>query len=183
MPLSPAGPPALGTLCLISGTLLGCLTLAELSTGLPFAMPRFWYLHREAWGVVAIGLCLAGAAMLRTGQSVPAPRRSDWKPTKPGQRFHELVLYSRNGCHLCDHALDLLAGYAAYLPQVIEVDIDADPGLVEKFGQCVPVVEVDGRVRFRGGVDERLLRRLIEGTAPLGGDSQTPGPLPHSHRT
>jgi len=38
---------------------------------------------------------------------------------------------------------------------------DADPVLREKYDQCVPVVVIDGKERFRGRVDERLLRRLL----------------------
>ena len=43
------------------------------------------------------------------------------------------------------------------------VDVDADPQLRERFNECVPVVEIDGRIRFRGRVNPRLLRRLIHG--------------------
>jgi hypothetical protein len=42
------------------------------------------------------------------------------------------------------------------------VDIDADPELREQFDQWVPVVEIDGQVRFRGKVEPRLLRRLLK---------------------
>ena len=42
------------------------------------------------------------------------------------------------------------------------VDIDQDPQLVALYDQCVPVVVIDGRERFRGRVDPRLLARLIE---------------------
>ena len=41
------------------------------------------------------------------------------------------------------------------------VDIDSDPRLVEHYDCCVPVVVIDGKVRFRGGVNEVLLRRLL----------------------
>lgn len=174
------GPPALGTLCLVSGTLLGCLAIAELSTGIPFAMPRFWYLHRETWGLAALVLCLVGAAILRARPTSPPGRSSRWKPARAGRRFHSLVLYSREGCHLCDHALDLLAAYARFLPAAEEVDIDSDPRLVERFGQCVPVAEFDGRVRFRGQIDETLLRRLIEGTPPT--DESSVARSEHSRR-
>ncbi len=75
--------------------------------------------------------------------------------TKP-----EVVFYTRQGCHLCDDALALLKRHGL-APR--EVDIDADPELRAKFDVCVPVVEIDGRVRFRGRVDERLLRRLLAG--------------------
>jgi glutaredoxin len=70
----------------------------------------------------------------------------------------QVVLYTRAGCHLCDEALDVL------LRHNIEprcVDIDADPELRERFGLCVPVVEIDGQIRFRGRVHPVLLRRLI----------------------
>jgi hypothetical protein len=43
------------------------------------------------------------------------------------------------------------------------IDIDTDPALRAEFDTCVPVVEIDGRVRFRGRVDEVLLRRLLRG--------------------
>jgi hypothetical protein len=49
---------------------------------------------------------------------------------------------------------------------MLEVDIDRDPELVARFSTCVPVVELDGKVRFRGRVNEVLLRRLIAATPP-----------------
>jgi hypothetical protein len=42
-----------------------------------------------------------------------------------------------------------------------EVDIDLDPELKARFTDCVPVVEIEGKIRFRGRVNEVLLRRLI----------------------
>nr|AUN35797.1 hypothetical protein [uncultured bacterium] len=72
------------------------------------------------------------------------------------------MLYTREGCHLCDDARDLLAKFQSALPEIEEVDIDADPELQEKFTDCVPVVEIDGKVRFRGKVNEVLLQRLID---------------------
>jgi hypothetical protein len=47
-----------------------------------------------------------------------------------------------------------------------EIDIDQDPALVDRFDVCVPVVEIDGKVRFRGRVDELLLRRLLASRGP-----------------
>lgn len=69
-----------------------------------------------------------------------------------------VVLYTRRGCHLCDEAKDVLLR-AGVRPR--EIDIDADPELVRRFNDCVPVVEFDGRQRFRGRVNEVLLRRLL----------------------
>jgi hypothetical protein len=45
----------------------------------------------------------------------------------------------------------------------MEIDIDSDPELRSKYTECVPVVVIDGRERFRGRVDEVLLRRLLRG--------------------
>jgi glutaredoxin len=69
-----------------------------------------------------------------------------------------VILYTRAGCHLCDDARAVLVDHGI-VP--ITVDIDADPALRARFNECVPVVEIDGRVRFRGRVDPVLLRRLI----------------------
>jgi glutaredoxin len=73
--------------------------------------------------------------------------------------IHSVVVYSRPGCCLCDDAIDLLRKHGLE-PRMI--NIDADPELQEKFTSCVPVVEIDNVVRFRGRVNEVLLKRLME---------------------
>lgn len=70
----------------------------------------------------------------------------------------DAVLYTRNGCHLCDDAKEVLIRNDL---RVREVDIDGDPTLKAEFDLCVPVVEIDGKIRFRGHVDEVLLARLL----------------------
>ena len=45
--------------------------------------------------------------------------------------FHHTVLYTRTGCHLCDVAKQTLVQHGL---RPMEIDIDADPQLVEKFG-------------------------------------------------
>ncbi len=69
-----------------------------------------------------------------------------------------VILYTRTGCHLCDEANNTLLAHGL---QATEVDIDADESLREKFNTCVPVVEINGKVRFRGRVDPVLLKRLL----------------------
>ncbi|MEX2185591.1 MAG: glutaredoxin family protein [Pirellulales bacterium] len=68
-------------------------------------------------------------------------------------------MYTRIGCHLCDDARELLVRYGL---EPESVDIDADPQLRERYDTCVPVVEIDGVERFRGRVNEILLRRLLQ---------------------
>jgi glutaredoxin len=80
-----------------------------------------------------------------------------------------VVLYTRCGCHLCDDAQALLAKHRAQFNLAItEVDIDADPQLKARYDCCVPVVEIDGKVRFRGRVNERLLLRLLKAATTNG---------------
>lgn len=67
-------------------------------------------------------------------------------------------LYTRQGCHLCDDAYVILT-QNGLLPE--SIDIDAHPELFERFTDCVPVVEIDGKIRFRGQVNEVLLKRLL----------------------
>jgi hypothetical protein len=42
-----------------------------------------------------------------------------------------------------------------------EVDIDGDPGLLERFGEEIPVTYVDGRQHDFWRVDERRLRAAL----------------------
>ena len=70
----------------------------------------------------------------------------------------ETILYTRSGCHLCDVAEQILLEHGIS-PRL--VDIDQHEELQEQFNTCVPVVEIDGKVRFRGKVDPVLLRRLL----------------------
>jgi len=71
---------------------------------------------------------------------------------------HRATIYTRAGCHLCEDAHVLLQRFA--IPVTL-VDIDRDPELRERYDHCVPVVWIDDRERFRGRIDETLLRRLL----------------------
>lgn len=77
----------------------------------------------------------------------------------------EVTLYSRQGCHLCDQAAGVLREFGLDFRLV---DIDKDPALRARFTDCVPVVEMDGKVRFRGRVDRVLLRRLLAASRSSG---------------
>ena len=70
----------------------------------------------------------------------------------------DVVLYTRHGCHLCDTAKQVLLQHEL-TPH--EVDIDDDPALAEQYGEYVPVVEINRKVRFRGNVNEMLLKRIL----------------------
>ena len=69
-----------------------------------------------------------------------------------------VTVYTRNGCHLCDDAIELLRRHGIQ-PDLVEVD--QDPELAARYTDCVPVAVIDGKQRFRGRVNEILLRRLL----------------------
>lgn len=69
-----------------------------------------------------------------------------------------VILYTRKGCHLCDDALRLLQSHGLK-PELQDIDVVEE--LHERFNVCVPVVEIDGKIRFRGKVDPVLLKRLL----------------------
>lgn len=73
-----------------------------------------------------------------------------------------VLLYSRPGCHLCDAARVVVQRVCAELGETFEeVDIDSDPGLVDRFGEEIPVTFVDGSQHDFWRVDERRLRDAL----------------------
>jgi glutaredoxin len=78
--------------------------------------------------------------------------------TAPDRPRSHVVFYTRQGCHLCDDALALLHQQGID-PKL--VDIDTDATLRERFNECVPVIEIDGKIRFRGRVNPLLLQRML----------------------
>jgi glutaredoxin len=76
--------------------------------------------------------------------------------------MHDVVVYSRKGCHLCDIVKATFAevqGDAEF--QWREVDIDADPELLQKFNDEVPVVFINGRKAFKYRMDRSQFLRAL----------------------
>jgi len=69
---------------------------------------------------------------------------------------HDVIVYSRKQCHLCDEVKKKLARLAAKgLFRWREIDIDGDPELQRLYNEEVPVVFIDGRKAFKYTLDER----------------------------
>jgi uracil-DNA glycosylase len=71
-----------------------------------------------------------------------------------------VILYERDGCHLCDDAgvlLDEMLGSDGYA----RVDIEADDALVLRYGFRVPVVGLDGVDRLEAPITVPDLRALL----------------------
>jgi glutaredoxin len=76
--------------------------------------------------------------------------------------MHDVVVYSRRGCHLCEVVKETLTRAQSRADfQWREVDIDTDPELQRLYKVEVPVVVIDGRKAFKYHMDEKdLLRKL-----------------------
>ena len=76
--------------------------------------------------------------------------------------MHDVVVYSRPGCHLCDvvkETLSQLQPEAEF--QWREADIDTDPELRRKYNEEVPVVFIDGRKAFKYHMDAQQFLRAL----------------------
>jgi len=78
--------------------------------------------------------------------------------------MHEVIVYSREGCHLCDVVKETLIqarGDADF--EWREVDIDGDPELRQRYTEEVPVVFIDGRKAFKYRMDRAQFLRALAG--------------------
>jgi hypothetical protein len=82
----------------------------------------------------------------------------------------ELVLYTREGCHLCDESRALVQGLledraARALPiaRLVERDITTNPEWERQFFDTIPVVEVRGR-RLPLAISAAKLRAFLSET-------------------
>jgi hypothetical protein len=69
-----------------------------------------------------------------------------------------LVLVTRQGCHLCDQALELLRSLG-HDPQL--ADVDADDRLHDLYDWRVPVVLLDDRIVAEGQVTRDQLEKAL----------------------
>ena len=75
-------------------------------------------------------------------------------------RPFRLILYEREGCHLCEQArvlLDEMLGMDRYE----RVDIEADDDLVLRYGFRLPVLALDGADRLEAPITAPDLRALV----------------------
>jgi len=76
-----------------------------------------------------------------------------------------VVIYSRPGCHLCEEAkAAILSAGGSDEFELREVNIDEEPGALERYQYDIPVVFINGIKAFKHKVDpkdfKRKLRRL-----------------------
>ena len=75
----------------------------------------------------------------------------------------QITVYSRQGCTCCDKALaELEKARRRFQLNINIVDLDTDPALAAEHGMHVPVVAIDGKVRFKGQINPVLLERILK---------------------
>ena len=72
----------------------------------------------------------------------------------------QVVLVTRQGCHLCDQALSQLRELGAE-PEL--ADVDADDELFRLYDWRVPVLLIDGVAAAEGKIGRETLKRLLLG--------------------
>jgi glutaredoxin len=75
----------------------------------------------------------------------------------------DVVVYTRRGCKLCEHAEALVRRVAGPGDTVRLVDVDGDPELHARYTVRVPVVAVDGREVGELEIREDDLRAVLAG--------------------
>jgi hypothetical protein len=77
----------------------------------------------------------------------------------------QFILYSRSWCHLCEDMLAALRTHMARvgLPYTVDVvDVDADPALVARFDELVPVLFAGGEELCHYILDDARLKTFLE---------------------
>ena len=84
-------------------------------------------------------------------------KRQGGQPAGP-----RITLIGKPGCHLCDDARTVVRRVAQDLAvDWVELDINEDRELAEKYWEKIPVILVDGRPHDFWRVDERRLRAAV----------------------
>ena len=74
----------------------------------------------------------------------------------------ELVVFSRDYCHLCHDMIEALRALEPDLGFHLRVvDVDADPALEARYGEWVPVLEGGGREICRHFLDRGALDAFL----------------------
>ncbi len=77
----------------------------------------------------------------------------------------KVILYGRQGCHLCEEARLLLEELQAAVPHYLQVvDIDHDPALLQEYGETIPVVEA-GPYKLRAPIGRQDLEITLRAAA------------------
>jgi glutaredoxin len=85
-----------------------------------------------------------------------------WLTRKPTGTAVQVVMYTRQGCHLCDEAWQMLHEMKRrYTLRLEKVDVDSAVDLQQRYGERVPVLIFNGKERMWGRINRVLLERQL----------------------
>ena len=71
-----------------------------------------------------------------------------------------MILYTRPGCSLCVKMKAEIERAGLERPYTLEeIDIDGDPELVARWGESIPVLEIAGKLAFKGRLSAAELQK------------------------
>ena len=74
-----------------------------------------------------------------------------------------VTVFTGQGCHLCEAALDVIEAVRADVPFTLEiVDITSDEDLEARYRESIPVIEIDGKRAFTYYVTAEGLRAALD---------------------
>jgi glutaredoxin len=81
---------------------------------------------------------------------------------------HKVIIFSKEGCHLCEHAKAALMTLAPEFDFALEeVDITTDPDIFEQYQYTIPVMQINNRIVLETRIDAKKIRRAFaEGYGP-----------------
>ena len=78
--------------------------------------------------------------------------------------MNRVTLFTRPSCEICRSVRYVIERVRADLPFDLDTVDISSPGnerWLEAYRGCIPVVHLNGKEAFRGGIDERRLRQLL----------------------
>ena len=78
-----------------------------------------------------------------------------------------VTLYGKAGCCLCDEARAVIAAVRAERDfELQEVDVSTDPVLNNRYGERIPVVEIDGELLSEYAIETVELETALDTVVP-----------------
>ncbi len=79
--------------------------------------------------------------------------------------FHNVVLYTKEGCCLCERAREVIRRLQPDFDLAVkEIDITGRPSLFEQYRYKIPVMVIDGQHEFEPNkIAEHYIRRTLKG--------------------
>lgn len=88
-----------------------------------------------------------------------------------------IEIYSKSDCHLCEEAKTIIGRFSNDFEfELLEVNIESDPALFEKFRYEIPIVFINGHKTFKYRVDPKRLQEHLQRRATARSTNDAPHP-------